>query len=69
VGHVDGLLVDDAGGRLTHVVLEHGHLWGKREVSIPVAHVEAVRNDEIALGLTKDEVGGLEQARAQPPRT
>ena len=41
VGHVDGLVIDDAGGQLTHVVLEHGHLWGKREVTIPIADVEA----------------------------
>src|SRR3954447_6499362 len=64
VGHVDALIVDDQGGQLTHVVLEHGHLWGKREVSIPIADVAGVRSDEIVLGLTKDEVGALEQVRA-----
>ena len=67
VGHVDGLVIDDAGGQLTHVVLEHGHLWGKREVTIPIADVEAVRTDEVVLGLTKDQVGALEHVKAHPP--
>jgi sporulation protein YlmC with PRC-barrel domain len=66
VGHVDGLVIDDAGGALTHVVLEHGHLWGKREVSIPIADVAGVRSDEVLLGLTKDEVGALEQVKPHP---
>jgi sporulation protein YlmC with PRC-barrel domain len=67
VGHVDGLVIEDAGGQLTHVVLEHGHLWGKREVTIPIADVEGVRTDEIVLGLTKDQVGALEHVKAHPP--
>jgi sporulation protein YlmC with PRC-barrel domain len=66
VGHVDGLVIDDAGGQLSHVVLEHGHLWGKREVSIPVDGIDSVRNDEIVLSLTKDQVGALEQVKSQP---
>ena len=69
VGHVDGLVIDDAGGHLTHVVLEHGHLWGRREVTIPIADVEAVRTDEIVLGLTKDQVGALEHVKSRPPTT
>ena len=68
VGDVDGLVIDDAEGQLTHVVLEHGHLWGKREVSIPIADIDEVRTDQIVLGLTKDQIGALEQVKSQPPR-
>ena len=67
VGHVDGLVIDDADGQLTGVVLEHGHLWGKREVTIPIADVAGVRTDEIVLGLTKQQVGALEHVKARPP--
>ena len=35
LGHVDGFVVDDQ-EHITHIVLERGHLWGKREIAIPV---------------------------------
>jgi hypothetical protein len=41
-------------------VLEHGHLWGKREVVIPIGAVARVGTDEVVLTLSKDEVGSLE---------
>jgi sporulation protein YlmC with PRC-barrel domain len=58
VGHVDGFLVDrdDA---ITHIVLERGHLFGRREVTIPIGSVARVVTDSVALGLTKDEVRRL----------
>ena len=35
LGEVDGLLVD-AEDNITHLVLRHGHLWRRREVTIPI---------------------------------
>jgi len=64
VGHVDAFMIDDD-GRLTHVVLVHGHLWGRRDVPVPFDAVREVRNDEIELSLTKDEVQALPQVRAR----
>ena len=37
VGRVDGVLVDRASGRVTHLVLREGHLFGHREVQVPAA--------------------------------
>jgi sporulation protein YlmC with PRC-barrel domain len=59
LGHVDGLLVDSE-DQITHVVLEHGHLWGRREVTIPIGAVAKVKNDAVTLSLSKDEVEALE---------
>ncbi len=59
VGHVDGFRVDQD-EQITHVVLEHGHLWGRREVTIPIAAVTKVETDAVTLSLSKDEVGALE---------
>jgi sporulation protein YlmC with PRC-barrel domain len=59
LGHVEGFVVDDE-EHITHVLLEHGHLWGKREITIPVRDVDRVRPDAIALRITKDAVGALE---------
>ena len=62
LGHVEGLVVDDE-QHITHFVLEHGHLWGKRDVTIPIGAVERVEADAVFLALTKDEVGGLGEVR------
>jgi hypothetical protein len=57
VGEVDGFLVD--GGHITHFVLERGHLWGRREVTIPINLVTSVESDSVTIGVSKDEVGNL----------
>jgi sporulation protein YlmC with PRC-barrel domain len=62
LGCVDGLVVD-GDGHISHVLLERGHLWGRREVAIPVAAVVRVENDVVVLGLAKDEVGALPSHR------
>lgn len=58
LGSVDGFVVDPD-DQITHLVLERGHLWERREVTIPIAEVERVRTDDVTLRLTKDEVGAL----------
>jgi sporulation protein YlmC with PRC-barrel domain len=57
LGEVDGFVVD--GGHITHFVLERGHLWGKREITIPIGAVAKVENDAVSLSLSKDEVDDL----------
>jgi hypothetical protein len=46
-------------------VLVPGHLGGRRDVPVPFDAVREVRNDEIELSLTKDEVQALPQVRAR----
>lgn len=58
LGDVDGFLLDD-GDHITHFVLERGHLWGRREVTVPIGAVESVESDVVTLKLSKDEVGDL----------
>ena len=58
LGKVDGFLVDDTDA-ITHFVLERGHLWGKKEVTVPINAVASVHTDAVSLTLTKDEVGEL----------
>jgi sporulation protein YlmC with PRC-barrel domain len=58
LGRVDGFLVDSE-ERITHVVLERGHLFGRREVTVPIGNVSKVSTDSVTLVLTKDEVGRL----------
>jgi sporulation protein YlmC with PRC-barrel domain len=58
LGHVDGFLVD-GDDHITHVVLERGHLWGRRDVTIPIGAVTRVKTDSVTVRLTKDEVAAL----------
>jgi sporulation protein YlmC with PRC-barrel domain len=59
IGRVRGLVIDPSDHHVTHVLLEHGHLWGKREVTIPIGAVKEVAADGVQLILTRDEVGDL----------
>jgi sporulation protein YlmC with PRC-barrel domain len=67
LGHVDGFVLDSE-QQIAHLVLEHGHLWGRREVVIPTSAVARVETDEVALTLSKDEVGALPSARVHRRR-
>jgi sporulation protein YlmC with PRC-barrel domain len=58
LGHVEGFVVDPD-EHITHVVLERGHLWGRRDVTIPIGGVARVETDVVTLSLTKDEVEAL----------
>jgi hypothetical protein len=58
IGEVQGFVVDPADHRVTHVLLREGHLWGRREVAIPVSAVVGM-DDGIRLNLTKQQVADL----------
>jgi sporulation protein YlmC with PRC-barrel domain len=62
IGRVHGFLVDPDDHRVTHVLLGEGHLWGRKEVSIPVSAVTGVENG-IWLNLTRKQVEDLPPAR------
>lgn len=58
IGHVEGLVIDPRNHHMTHVLLQEGHLWGRKEVAIPISAVTG-GEDGIRLNLTKDEVRDL----------
>jgi sporulation protein YlmC with PRC-barrel domain len=61
IGRVQGLMVDPDDHRVTHVLLEEGHLWGRKKVSIPASAVTGVASG-IRLCLTKKQVEHLPPA-------
>ncbi|HEX2562626.1 MAG TPA: PRC-barrel domain-containing protein [Acidimicrobiales bacterium] len=67
LGHVDSFLVDDE-GRITHLVLERGHLWRRRDITIPVTAVAQLHTDKIRLSLSRDDVGALPAVRGHGHR-
>ena len=58
VGHVVGFVIDDD-ERIAHLILEHGHLWGKRQLAIPGTAIQLLETDAVTLTLSSDEVGEL----------
>jgi sporulation protein YlmC with PRC-barrel domain len=67
LGHVDGFVLDGE-QQIAHLVLEHGHLWGRRDVVIPASAIARVETDEVVLTLSKDAVGALPSARVHRQR-
>jgi sporulation protein YlmC with PRC-barrel domain len=61
IGRVRGFLADPGDDRVTHVLLQEGHLWGRKEVSIPISAVTGVQ-DGIRLNITKQQVENLPPA-------
>jgi len=58
IGQLRGFRLDPASGRVTHVLLGEGHLWGRKEVAIPFDKITGF-DQGIRLGLTKKQVQDL----------
>jgi sporulation protein YlmC with PRC-barrel domain len=59
VGRVDEFLVDPANGHITHLVLREGHLWGQKDVTIPVSQIDRIEEDTVYLKLDRRSIGAL----------
>lgn len=44
---------------VTHILLDEGHLWGRKRVAIPIKDVIGIDADGVSVGLTKDEIKNL----------
>lgn len=61
IGRVHGLVIDPTDYHVTHLLLDHGHLWGEKEVAIPISTVTHIADDGAHLNLTKADVRDLPQ--------
>jgi sporulation protein YlmC with PRC-barrel domain len=66
IGRVEGFVVDPADHKVTHVLLQEGHLWGRKEVAIPTSAVASV-DAGIRLNITKKQVEDLPALRPAHP--
>jgi sporulation protein YlmC with PRC-barrel domain len=70
IGRVQGLVVDLKSRHVTHVLLQEGHLWGKKEVAIPIRAVASVdKDDGIHLSITKQQVQDLPPVDIEHPES
>jgi sporulation protein YlmC with PRC-barrel domain len=59
VGRVDEFLVEKKSGHITHLVLREGHLWGKKDVSVPVDQIDRYEDKCVYLKTDKKSIEDL----------
>jgi hypothetical protein len=59
VGRVDEFLINPSNDLISHLVLREGHLWGQKDVTIPMSQIDHFENNTVYLKLNKDEVEKL----------
>jgi sporulation protein YlmC with PRC-barrel domain len=59
VGRIEGFVVDQRSEGITHLLLREGHLWGTKDVTIPISCIKDIRNGVVHLKLNKQEVAAL----------
>jgi uncharacterized protein YrrD len=65
IGTVNEFLVNQNGGNITHLVLREGHIFGKKDVFIPVKEIKTINESEIHLVLDKKNIERLPAIPAQ----
>jgi len=68
IGQVRGLVIDPGSHRVTHVLLQEGHLWGRKDVAIPISTVTRV-SDRIEVSLSKQQVQDLPPVDIDRPQS
>jgi hypothetical protein len=61
IGQLSAFRLDPPSGRVTHVLLGEGHLWGRKEVAIPFDQIVGF-DQGIRLSLTRKQVQDLPPA-------
>ena len=64
VGHLHGLVVNPDDG-VSHLLLQQGHLWGRKQVAIPIGAVVSM-DDGVALRLSTRQVHDLPEVALHP---
>jgi hypothetical protein len=59
VGKVDEFVVNPENGHITHLVMREGHLWGQKDVIIPLSALGDTKNDTVFLRLDKRQIESL----------
>jgi sporulation protein YlmC with PRC-barrel domain len=59
VGKVDEFVVNPENCHITHLVMREGHLWGKKDVVIPISAIDKTYEDVVYLNLSKKQIEAL----------
>jgi sporulation protein YlmC with PRC-barrel domain len=58
IGRIRGLVMDPGSHHVSHILLEEGHLWGRKEVAIPISAVTRI-GDIVRLNISRQQVEDL----------
>jgi sporulation protein YlmC with PRC-barrel domain len=59
VGQVDEFLVNPVNGYISHLILREGHLWGQKDVTIPVSQIARIEENTVYLKLDRRGIEAL----------
>lgn len=59
IGQVDEFQIDPKDDHITHIVLQEGHLWGRKTIAIPVDYIDHLEKTAVYLKLAKHDVNLL----------
>jgi len=59
VGHVDEFVVNPKNSHITHMVMREGHLWGQKDVIIPLSAMRDIRENTVFLKIDKHQIESL----------
>ncbi|MFN2103328.1 MAG: PRC-barrel domain-containing protein [Candidatus Promineifilaceae bacterium] len=59
VGKVDEFVINPENDKITHLVLREGHLWGQKDIMIPITEIDRTETDTVYLKLSKDAIEHL----------
>jgi hypothetical protein len=65
IGEVGEFVIDPASGHITHVVLQQGHMWRKREIAVPVDQIDRGDGESVKLKLNKAAVEALPELKIE----
>jgi hypothetical protein len=57
-GYIDEFVVSK-NGRITYLVIRKGHLWGMKDVLIPLSALKDIREDSLFLNFDRNQVEAL----------
>ena len=67
IGRVEGVVIDPADHHLSHVLVQEGHLWDRKDVAIPIGALDRVDVEGVHVALTKAEIAELPSIEVRYP--
>ena len=65
VGWVDEFVIEPESGHITHLTMRTGHLWGDKEISIPVSEIGRIAESAVHLKLGRRQIETLPMVRVR----
>lgn len=65
IGRVDEFILNPSNNHITHLVLREGHIWDRREVTVPLSSIDRIDQDTVFLNINKKTVRSLPSVKTR----